>query len=175
MKLIKELYTTKEYNDGAVFTSMNYPNFEDIVPENYFFQGPDKIFNIEKKIIYEDGNEYVLPISDNIEVLPDQTGFIVIYGEEPFKYSEYKSYPWFFEHPNNAAIYNADGSLRCQLENPLEHGYIFMFAQSSMKYPDLPSVILDSDQFQHDGSLYNLWAIDINTGKLLKTGQKIRL
>ena len=85
-----------------------------------------------------------------------------------------KKYPWFFDRPNNAAIYNANGNLRCQIQNPWKDGYIFSFAQPSIKYPNLPSVILDYEDNPYDSSFYDLYAVDTKTGELLETRQQIR-
>ena len=47
-------------------------------------------------------------------ILPDQTGVLVIFQSEPKKGEGFDYYP----PPNNAAIYNADGSLRGVLKIP---------------------------------------------------------
>lgn len=74
----------------------------------------------EKKVIYDDGSEYVLPIFGGLNVLPNREGMLIIYGKEPSSLNKEKKYPRFFERPNNAAIYNSDGTLRHQLIVPNE-------------------------------------------------------
>lgn len=173
--MIKHVVQTTQYDDNKTFEYIEYPELDfETSKAKLIHSRYAKVIKSEKKIIYEDGSEFVLPISESIEVLPDQTGFMVIYGKEPSGLSKEKKYPWFFDQPSNGAIYNADGSLRRQIKSPWKDGYIFSFAQSSMKYPNLPSVILDHEDNPHDSSFYDLYAVDINTGVLLKTGQQIR-
>ena len=175
MKLIKWIYELSVYSNNDCFNYMIYPEFDDSTADQWFFREPKDLKISQQKIIYEDGSEYILPISDIIEVLLDRTGFIVVYGKNPQKFSKETTYPWFFERPHNAAVYNSDGSLRSQIKNPWKDGYIFMFAQPSMKYPKFPSVILDSEIAPNNSSFFELYAIDPNSPELIATGQEIRL
>ena len=176
MKLIKEIYEFGFYENSTHFECMVFPNNDLECWKSRLAQSKEyKILKIQKKIIYEDGSEYILPISEIIEVLPDRSGFIVIYDEKPSRFSQKKTYPWFFERPHNAAIYNSDGSLRFQIKNPWSGGYIFMFAQPSMKYSKFPSVILDSEIAPNPTTFFELYAIDPNSPELIATAQEIRL
>jgi hypothetical protein len=175
MKKINKVIHITQYYDQKKFEYIEYPELDfDTSKAKLIHSKFAEVEKIEKKIIYEDGSEFILPISEIMEVLPDRSGFMVIYGKTPSRFSKEKNDPWFFDRPNNAAIYNANGSLRCQIKNPWKDGYIFSFEQPSMKYPNLPSVILDYDGNPHDSSFYDLYAIDIKTGELLETRQQIR-
>ena len=77
-----------------------------------------KINTLEKKIIYSDGNECILPVVESIHVLSDCKSFLIIFDETPSRLSKKIDYPWFFSRPNNAAVYNSDGSLQHQLIVP---------------------------------------------------------
>ena len=86
------------------------------------------------------------------------------------------SYPWFFKYPNNAAIYNADGSLRFQIKltDNLESSlYIESFAQESIEHPDKNSVTINSTT-NPIYSFYTLFAVDPDSPQLIETGQQIR-
>lgn len=135
-----------------------------------------KVVSSKRYIILDSGQEIFIPVTNLIEMLPDRTGFMVIYDETPNKFSEAKSYPWFFERPNNAAVYNSDGSLRFQviltrnLNNDL---YIDGFAQPSIEHPDKISVLINSIT---NPELYfrQLYAVDPNNPDLIETKQKIQ-
>lgn len=175
MELILKVFEKNYFLDGNHVEYLVYPEIDLSNMKKFWnYKKTSELEKSEKKIIYEDGSEFILPISESVEVLPDRTGFMVIYGKEPSGLSKEKKYPWFFEQPSNAAIYNADGSLRCQIKSPWKDGYFLSFEQPSMKSPNLPSIILNHEDNPHDNSFYDLYAVDINTGVLLKTGQQIR-
>lgn len=170
MKKIKQIYEFGFYDDGYKFEYMLYPDRD--FPNSHkklMHSTEHTLLNIQEKIIYEDGSEYVLPVSDLIDVLADHQSFLIRYFEEPSKFSKEKSYPWFFARPNNAAIYNSDGSLRHQLiwTDDLENKnnwYIY-----STYYADFPNlkgwgVMVTSDHFNpslnfclYDGTPNLIW------------------
>ena len=175
MKKINKVIHNTQYDDQFFFEYIEYPEFDfEASKAKLIHSQYAEVEKSEKKIIYEDGSEFILPISEIMEVLADRSGFMVIYGRVPSRFSKEKKYPWFFDRPNNAAIYNANGNLRCQIQNPWKDGYIFSFAQPSIKYPNLPSVILDYEDNPYDSSFYDLYAVDTKTGELLETRQQIR-
>ena len=59
----------------------------------------------------DDGKRIVFPFMDIAAILPDRTGVLVVFSGQD------KSGAYFPE-PDNAAIFNADGTLRFRLENP---------------------------------------------------------
>lgn len=102
---------------------MNYPEYDSDISLNIFnnlLLKNVKITTLEKKIIYSDGNEYILPIVESIHVLSDCISFLIIFDKTPSILSKKIEYPWYFSRPNNAVVYNSDGSLRHQLIVPEE-------------------------------------------------------
>ena len=127
------------------------------------------------KIIYTNGSEGIIPVSNPLEIFQDRTAFAICYRSgEPSKGSLEKTFPWFMDRPNNVGVYNVDCTFRFQVSCPRQDSYIFRFEQPSIKYPELPSVILSP----YDMSLYNsfpeLYALDPNSPVLIPTGQRIR-
>ncbi|MDM7943959.1 MAG: hypothetical protein QUV35_15150 [Hydrogenophaga sp.] len=67
---------------------------------------------IETRLLLEDGAYVPLPFCELAWILPDRTGVLVIFN--PGRYTHLDGSD-VFPCPNNAAIFNADGSLRCQV------------------------------------------------------------
>lgn len=179
MKKIKKVIEKNSLENGEIYEFMNYPEYDSetsLKIFNYAYFNNVKVTNIEKKIIYEDDNEYVLPIVENIQILTDRTGFIILYDKEPSLLSKAKEYPWFFDRPNNAAIYNSDGSLRFQLKIPgnLYNEFFYMLQGASIKYPDFLCVILQSDGQPNTSGFYNLYAINPNQAEIIYTGSMVK-
>lgn len=61
----------------------------------------------------EDLQQVRLPFSELAWILPDKTGVLVIFRSRSYTRPDGQD---VFPAPNNAAIYNADGSLRCQVK-----------------------------------------------------------
>jgi hypothetical protein len=81
------------------------------------------IREIQIVCVLEDGARVVFPFMDIAAILPDRTGVLVVFS------GNYKSEMQFAE-PDNAAIFNADGTLRFRLENPWrEHHGVFRGVQ----------------------------------------------
>ena len=121
MKKIQKVIEKNILENGESYEFMNYPQYDSetsLKIFNDYFLKDVKLTILEKKIIYEDDSEYILPIAENIHVLSDRTRFLIIFSEKPSKLSQNSEYPMFFLRPNNATIYNADGSLRHQLIVP---------------------------------------------------------
>jgi hypothetical protein len=70
------------------------------------------IRKIESFLILTNGTRVTLPFNGLAYRIPDHTGAISIF--EPGQYLDAAGED-MFPRPNNAAIFNADGSLRCQL------------------------------------------------------------
>lgn len=91
--------------------------------------------------------------------MADRESFLIIYFDEPNKFSQEKTYPWFFDRPNNAAVYNSDGSLRHQLRwtDDLENKHDWYI--HSTYYADFPSlkgwgVMVTSDHYNPSLNFY---------------------
>lgn len=63
-------------------------------------------------LIDQNGDERVFPFAELAWLLPDKTGVLVIFKQGSYTDTDGND---IFPTPNNAAIYNADGSLRCQV------------------------------------------------------------
>lgn len=62
----------------------------------------------------DDGTRVLLPTNEIAHILPDRSGVLVLFKADDAPQGELMHYA----PPNNAAIFNADGSLRFQLQNP---------------------------------------------------------
>lgn len=67
---------------------------------------------VESFLILTDGTRVTLPFCGIAYRIPDHTGVVAIF--EPGQYLNAQGED-MFPRPNNAAIFNADGSLRCQV------------------------------------------------------------
>jgi hypothetical protein len=75
------------------------------------FQHP--LFRLNNVLLLEDGTRVQLDTCARPTILRDRSGVMVISNESDAKHGLRH-----FEAPNNAAIYNADGTLRFQLISP---------------------------------------------------------
>lgn len=179
MKKIQKVIEKNSFENGERYEFMNYPEYDSETSLKIFnniLLNNVKTTSLQRKIIYDDGSEYILPITEIITVLNDRTGFIVIYDKKPSIFSSESTYPWFFEPPNNAAIYNADGSLRFQLiiPNNIYNEHFYLLQGSSIAYPDFPCVILQSDKNPNTSGFYSLYAIEPHNPELIYTGASIK-
>ncbi|HSX93411.1 MAG TPA: hypothetical protein VLG41_10850 [Hydrogenophaga sp.] len=67
---------------------------------------------IEAALILDDGTYVSFPFCELAWILPDRTGVLVIFKPGSYTHPDGSD---IFPCPNNAAIYNADGSIRCQV------------------------------------------------------------
>ena len=67
---------------------------------------------LNTKLFQDQGNSVELPFAEPAQILPDRTGILVIFKPGSYIHPDGTD---VFPCPNNAAIYNADGSLRCQV------------------------------------------------------------
>ena len=172
--LMKDVLRKIFCNDGASYiVSTAHSVGKDRYPH---LRNGCEIVCLEQYVLLDNDKEILIPVSNIVEILPDRTGFVVIYDNKPNKFSEATSYPWFFEYPNNAAVYNADGSLRFQIKitnNPDSDLYIMGFAQPSIEHPDKVSVIINSTTHPEYG-FHQLYAVDPCSPQLIETKQQIR-
>lgn len=68
---------------------------------------------INTEMELDTGERIVLPTTEIAHLLPDRTGVLVL-----FRSNQEASNGSCFLEPDNAAIFNSDGSLRFQLKNP---------------------------------------------------------
>jgi len=67
---------------------------------------------VESALILDDATYVPFPFCELAWILPDRTGVLVIFRPGSYTHSDGRD---VFPCPNNAAIFNADGGLRCQL------------------------------------------------------------
>lgn len=70
--------------------------------------------HFQTAIEHDDESRVLLPVDEIANILPDRTGVFVIFDRNRPSPEGLLYCP----PPNNAAIFNADGSLRFQLQNP---------------------------------------------------------
>jgi len=124
---------------------------------------------IESFLILEDGARVVLPFCGLSYRLPDRTGVVAIF--EPGQYLKPDGTDYFL-YPNNAAVFNADGSLRFQLE---QDGWyrIDAFHSGSMpvKFDGKMGLLIAATPQDYPELAY---AVDPSSPKLISTRQQIR-
>lgn len=73
----------------------------------------DPVEKLGTVLIDQDGRKVGLPFDELAWLLPDKTGVLVIFRSGAYVLPDGSD---VFPAPNNAAIYNADGNLRCQVQ-----------------------------------------------------------
>ena len=118
-----------------------------------------------------DGRQIKLPFNALPWMLPDRTGVVVLFESGEYTHPDGSD---VFPAPNNAAIYNADGSLRFQLRFPVGDfsGRIGGIHPGSMpaRFKDMIGVVAGSTQGPPEWA----YAIDPNSPELIPTGQWVR-
>ena len=128
---------------------------------------------VETYVELEDGTKVSFKFDEIARIIPDRTGVLVIF--EPGSYTHPDGTD-VFPAPNNAAIYNADGSLRFQLRIPLGHivdriAAIHGGAIVSPKFKDMMGVLIATDK---RGPPEYVYVIDPSQPELISTGQWVR-
>jgi hypothetical protein len=67
---------------------------------------------VNSQLLLDDGCVIVLPFTELAWTIPDRTGVFVIFRPGSYTHPDGSD---VFPEPNNAAIFNADGGLRCQV------------------------------------------------------------
>lgn len=62
----------------------------------------------------DNGGRIAMPFTEIAAILPDRTGVLVVFPEDP----QPDQSDVAFQVPDNAAIFNADGTLRFRMKNP---------------------------------------------------------
>ncbi|MFJ2711178.1 hypothetical protein ACIOZM_09820 [Pseudomonas sp. NPDC087346] len=130
-----------------------------------------KVISVRQALVLDSGVEVDIPIHEPLNILPDRTGVLVVFNKVPSKFSRPQA-PWFFAFPHNAAIYNADGSLRFQLHSREgESSYIGAIHCGAMpEHPEMLGVLIGT--VGHDPEW--LYLVDPGSPELIPTGKWIR-
>lgn len=73
--------------------------------------------NYQTEIELQDGRRVSLPANEIAHILPDRTGVLVLFSKSLASFDSAEELI-HCAPPDNAAVFNADGSLRFQLKNP---------------------------------------------------------
>lgn len=123
--------------------------------------------------IWLEGEEKVaLPFEALPSILPDRTGALVLFKEGEYTNPDGSD---VFPKPNNAAIYNADGSLRFQLKLPAGKiadriGGIHSGGMPE-KFKDMMGVVIATHPESYPEWVY---AVDPSQPELIETRQWVR-
>ncbi|HEX4552165.1 hypothetical protein [Pseudomonas sp.] len=173
--LINKVVTVVELDDGVVFERFvswdgGCTSFED-VRKYILYSEKRSVIKRRQFLVLEGGVEVDIPILEVLNILPDRTGFLVVFEKEPSRFSVPVA-PWFFSYPDNAAVYNSDGSLRFQLHNIYgQDGYIgAMHSGAIPDHPDKFGVLVGTVGHEPEW----LYLVDPNSPELIFTGKWIR-
>lgn len=118
-----------------------------------------------------DGGIIRLPFKSQASILPDRTGVLVLFESGEYTHPDGTD---VFSKPNNAAIYNADGTLRFQLKFPEGDfsGRIGGIHSGHMREPfkDMMGIVAASAQ----GMPEWVYAVDPNASEMIPTGQWVK-
>jgi len=130
-----------------------------------------KVVEIRKYMVSDAGSEVLFSAAGIPCILPDRTGVLVVFNEEPSRFNSSEA-PWYFGCPHNAAIFNVDGALRFQMHNPYGEGsYIGAIHSGAMpEHPNSLGVLVGA--VGHDPEW--LYLVDPDSPELISTGKWIR-
>ena len=115
-KLIKKIVGVWQGADGTL-AEVVYDEGGGHAPDNW--QAVDALEAPCRKlrVVFEldDQVRIAAPFTEIANILPDRTGVLVVFDENPPTPGHGVEY---FSVPDNAAVFNADGSLRFRLKNP---------------------------------------------------------
>lgn len=174
-KLINEIKSRYKLDDGSVvdeFVCWNGGRTSfDERKSNMLYMQRHSAVNFERRLILDGGNEVIIPVYEEPYFLSDRTGVLIVFDERPSKFGRQDA-PWFFGFPHNAAIYNADGALRFQLENPHGAGSYIGAVHYAVTPNNPPALGVLVGAVGHDPEW--LYLVDPNSPKLIPTGKWIR-
>jgi len=135
----------------------------------------EPVVNVGSELWLDDGRKIRFPFSAQPKILPDQTGVVVIFDDGKRKYTHPDGTD-VFPAPNNAAIYNADGSLRFQLRFASRAvvnriAGVHSGAIVSPKFKGMMGVVVASHPEAQPEWVY---VIDPSQPELISTGQWVR-
>jgi hypothetical protein len=127
--------------------------------------------DVQSFLVLDNDVEIRLPFKNSPYILPDRSGVLVIFSPGSYVDAQGRD---IFAAPNNAAIFNADGSLRCQVQSG-KLGFISIHSLHSMqlsgKFQGMAGVLV-TDYADHPPEWE--YAIDLQTGQMQSTGQWVR-
>lgn len=124
MKLISQIVTIWQGGDGAIAEFIEDGSPLDAMDRFERVRAlPAPAKEIGTYLLLEDGARFKLPFCrGRAYILPSRTGIAVVFWRGEYLNKDGSDE---FPVPNNAAVFNADGSLRFQLENPHGQGTTF--------------------------------------------------
>lgn len=132
---------------------------------------PDPVDQIATYFLLDDGTISNLPfLRSRGQRLPDRTGAVIIFDSGKYTKPDSTDH---FPAPNNAAIFNADGSLRFQLKVSGLANRIAAFHSGSMP-PRFASQMGLLIATHADAPPEWVYAVDPNSPELSSTGQWVR-
>ena len=113
--LVKQILVKWRVSDGRLFELIYEGEDEDLFNDHKILDPyPRPLAMVEVFLRLDDATKIVLPVDEIPHILPDRTGVLVIFDRNRPSAEGLLYCP----PPNNAAIFNADGSIRFQLQNP---------------------------------------------------------
>jgi len=124
------------------------------------------------ELLLDDGERIRLPFTALPWILPDHTGVLVLFNNGEYTNPDGSD---VFPKPNNAAIYNADGTLRFQLKLPAGTVADRIGGVHSGGLPErfngMMGIVVAS---HHEGPPEWVYAIDPSQAELIATNQWVR-
>lgn len=136
-KIIKCIYASISYDDGNTVNELlsgDESNLNIYFEDDSDFKFGRRMVGKKTYIVYEDGSISNLNVENYFyaNVFKSDGSILVVFYEE-----KYFSSGDYFSPPNNAAIYNSDGSLRHQLVVPEQYQQQGWYIHSTY-YTDFP-------------------------------------
>lgn len=129
---VNQILIAWEVNDGRRFEIIYEGEGENILQDRKVLDPfPRPLIKAQTTLKLDDGSRVVLKIDSLPYLLPDRSGVFAVFSAEMPAQGGTIYYP----PPNNAAILNADGSLRFWIKNPAGDQGIFR-AAVSLLLPD---------------------------------------
>jgi hypothetical protein len=129
---INQVLITWEVSDGRHFELVYEGENENIFQDRKILDPfPRPLIKVRTTLKLDYGSRVILEVNDFPYLLPDRSGVFTVFSAEIPARGNFA----YFPPPHNAAIFNADGSLRFQLKNPVGEDGIFR-AVVSLSLPD---------------------------------------
>ena len=130
---------------------------------------PVPMKTIASELWLDSGEVIRLPYNDSSYIIPDRTGVVMIFSDNSEGLKE-------FPKPNNAAIYNADGSLRFQLKIPKNWTVdricgLHANSINSGEYAGMMKVLIATSSLHQPDCA---WVIDPSQPELIPINQYVR-
>lgn len=169
-KLVAKTGLIKRAANGVIVTKYMDGEGVDVFEESLKIEHlPIPMKTLASQMWLESGEVVKLPYNEYTDIIPDRTGVLMIFSDNSEGLKE-------FPKPNNAAIYNADGSLRFQLKAPKGwpidriHG-VHVSKISSGKYAGMMEVLIATSSLHQPDCA---WILNPNQPELIPTYQDVR-